>query len=428
MAEAPTLEGGTGLAALWRFFRRPEIWRLCLGRWTSDWGDAVHILAFNWLLVQQTGSAAAVGLCQALWIAGQLAFSWPGGWLVDRLGPRALLLTSYGLHGALIATFAALAFWGWTNLWLLGGISIVLGVLGAPTDPAHRSLTKQIAPENADLVRLNGLLSSGGAAAQCLGPLLAGWMLMAVPGAWAFALNALSFAAAAVALAGVRPKAPRAAAAPPLPAAGRAPLLAVLRPLLGPLIAASGFIFGPAALLVVFLPYYVQQVQHWPIAALGTLEAARWLGLGIGTVLGSLLLGRLAVRLSLALAVSLASLLVPLAGFALSASAGWMVQAGWLAALGAAAGVAYVLLNLLFLQEVRAEWMGRVNGGLAVYVGLGLLVFGALWWLTIERIGYPVALRGAIALFAACLIPAALAALRPRLMKCFSLDNRSQEP
>ncbi|AGY60337.1 MFS transporter [Gloeobacter kilaueensis] len=410
-----------GPIALWQFFSRPTTWKLCLGRWCSDWGDAVHILAFNWLVVRLSGSAAAVGLCQALWLMGQLAGSWPGGWLVDRLSARTLLLLSYALHALTIGGFAVLAFRGEANIWLLAALSVFLGMLGAPGDPANRSLMKQAAASDDELARLNGLLSSGGAVAQCLGPLLGGWLLTSAPLAWAFVLNTLSFVAAGLLLLGIRsssPVAPKAAAAAAAPAGES--LFAQIRPLLPSLIAASGFVFGPAALLVLFLPYYVQQVQHWPISALGVLEAARWLGLGIGTIGGSLAIGRLARRVEPAIGIAMGTLVVPLVGFNTHHAANWWVQSLWLVAVGTSAGVAYVCLNQLFLERVRGEWIGRVNGALAVYVGVGLLLFGALWWQLIDHLGYSTAFSFAIGGFALALA-AALAA------KYFSLDNRPQE-
>ncbi len=403
-----------------QFFGRSAVWRLCTSRWISDWGDAVHILAFNWLVVQQTGSAGAVGICQALWITGNLVGAWPGGWLVDRYGARFSILTSYALHALTIAVFALVALGGETGAVLFGGISLFLGLLGAPGDPAQRVLMQQVAADDQELARLNGLLSGGGAIAQCLGPLLAGWLLLLIPAGWAFLLNAVSFVLAALVLLRLQSvRSPLTATEQSRPTGS---LFAQVRPLAGTIVATAGFLFGPAALLVLFLPYYVQQVQHWPPTALGLLEAARWGGLGLGTVIGSLCIARIR-RLKLWIVLALAALGVPVLGFIAGGDAG--TQALWLVILGTIAGFGYVCLNQLLLQQVSESWMGRVMGALSVFVGIGLLVAGGCWWLTIEQMGYAAAMRLALCLAAVSLIPAAAELLQS---KYFSLDKQSRKP
>lgn len=380
----------------WQYFRQPRVWRLCVSRWLSDCGDAAQVLAFNWLVIAETGSATAAGLCSALWLTGQLLGAWPLGWLTDRSNAHTLLIGSNLLHALVIAVYTAFFLHG--TGWLAPAVlSLILGILGAAGEPAQRSLIKQSSPNERELARLNGLLSSGGALAQCLGPLAAGWLVGWAPVALPFYLNVASFLGAALLLGPLKiPGLPVEVDA--VPETASTTLIGQLRPLMPVIVAVFVFLSAPVPLIVSFLPYYVQQVRHWPAANLGLLEAARWAGLGLGTLAGSLLVTRglnpiPAVRFGLPL------LIVPLAGFAWSTAEGVSLAAGWFASLGLLAGGAYLCLNQLLLQQVGTAWIGRVSGALTSVAGVGLIVGWLGWSWLIDRVGYTVALQSSVLLF-----------------------------
>lgn len=378
----------------WQFFKQPTVWRLSVGRWISDWGDAVHILAFNWLVIQQTGSAGAAGLCSAVWLVGQLVGGIPGGWLADRYSAWKLLLVSYLLHAAVIGGFTVLCVLTKPDLTALWTVSLVLGLLGAQIDPAQRSLVKRLFPGNQELARVNSLMTGGGALTQVSGPLLAGLLLTVLPVWTAFAANALSFGLAALTLVGVRAEPGRRERAASTVSAAQGSLLQQLRPLRTVLVCTAVFVLGPAPLLVSFLPFYVQQVQGWPIEVLGFLEAARWGGLGVGILLGSVWLTRIVNLQAVALS-TLAGLAFPLLGLAVGGP--WPWQVFCLACIGGVAGFSYVCLNQLFLQSVEEQWVGRVTGALSTVLGAGLLLAWLGWSWTIDQFGYPLALGVALA-------------------------------
>ncbi|MBC7881485.1 MAG: MFS transporter [Anaerolineae bacterium] len=385
----------------WIFFRQPSIWRLCLSRWLSDWGDATHVLAFNWLVIARTGSAGAAGLCSALWLIGQLLGSWPGGWLADRRSARSLLLSSYLLH-SLVVSACAIAFWLNSPIGVLAGLSMLLGSLGALHDPAQRSYLKQLCKDDQQLARLNGLLTGGGALAQCGGPLLAGWMLTWASAALPFWCNAVSFVLAAFLIWGL-PAPGRASGEAPVSVAGS--VWQQLKPLRFILPGGLAFLLGPAPLLVSFLPYYVQHVRGWSAGSLGLLEASRSAGLGIGVLCGSFLIAR-GLPLHRTVRLTLVALIIPLVGFWLSEESTSATLASWLVVLGLLAGGAYVCLNQLFLQEVGTDWIGRVTATLSAIAGIGLFLGWLTWSWVIDHLGYPVALRSAVFVFALGLIPA----------------------
>jgi MFS family permease len=385
----------------WSFFRQPSIWRLCLSRWLSDWGDATHVLAFNWLVIARTGSAGAAGLCSALWLIGQLLGSWPGGWLADRRSARSLLLTSYLLH-SLVVSACAVAFWLNSPIVIFAGLSMILGSLGALHDPAQRSYLKQLCQDDQQLARLNGLLTGGGALAQCGGPLLAGWLLTWASAALPFWCNAVSFVLAAVLIWGL-PAPGRVSGETPI-AATSGSIWQQLKPLRFILPGGLAFLIGPAPFLVSFLPYYVQHVRHWNPSSLGLLEASRSAGLGIGVLCGSFLIAR-GLPPMRTVRLGLFALAIPLMGFWLSEASETGILTGWLIFLGLLAGGTYVCLNQLFLQEVGTNWIGRVTATLSSIAGIGLFLSWIIWSWVIDHLGYPVALRAALCVFALGLIP-----------------------
>lgn len=99
----------------------------------SSW--FVFNAGFGWYVLNQTGSAATVGL--AFFLAGLpfVLFTAHAGVLADQLGPRRVVAISLALSGSLIFALGLLAFVPGVPLWLVLGLSFVVGVaqtIGGP--------------------------------------------------------------------------------------------------------------------------------------------------------------------------------------------------------------------------------------------------------------------------------------------------------
>jgi MFS family permease len=106
------------------------------------------------------------------------------------------------------------------------------------------------------------------------------------------------------------------------------------------------------------------------------------------------------------LRLGLFALTILLLGFWLSEASETGILTGWLIFMGLLAGGTYVCLNQLFLQEVGTNWIGRVTATLSAIAGVGLFLSWITWSWVIDHLGYPVAFRSALCVFALGLIPA----------------------
>lgn len=81
---------------------------LFAGQTISRFGDAVSTIAIAWLVLQTTGSAAAMGVVLAANVLAFLAFGLVGGVVVDRVPSLAVMLVADGLRLVLTAGIAVL--------------------------------------------------------------------------------------------------------------------------------------------------------------------------------------------------------------------------------------------------------------------------------------------------------------------------------
>jgi len=356
--------------------RSPMGW-LWATRALSDIGDGIHLLAFNWLLVQQSGSAVAVVTASTLWLGGQVLAGWPGGRLADRWSPVRVLQGTYLAHAVVIGIFAVGVLGGQVPLWGFYGLAGLLGALATPIDPACRGLLMQLYPERDQLTAANGLFSTGTALAQTVGPLAGGLIFSTVPLGWAFAVNALSYLVAGLGL-GLVPRIERVAVLdrPPAPKSDWRTQIKLAMGLGDVLLPTSLFAWLVAPLLTALLPYYVLS-KTGTVLDLGLLQGGLWTGLGLGLLLGTGLVVR-TDRPSPGALVALGATALGAAAFA----GAW----GWLAVLllvltGMLAGITYLFLNQVLLDRLDVENIAGVTGLLGSVLGLGLALGGfALGW------------------------------------------------
>ncbi len=152
---------------------------------------------FLLLRVGQTLGPAAAVLVYALYNLVYAAFSWPAGWLSDRIGRQKVLVAGFGLYAVV---YGGLAFgvgeasWGYPVLFSL------YGVYSALTDGVAKALVADFAPGDlrATVIGLHATIVGIGLFPASL---LAGVLWTAFGPAAAFGLGAVAGLAAAVGLA-----------------------------------------------------------------------------------------------------------------------------------------------------------------------------------------------------------------------------------
>ncbi|SCE79379.1 MFS transporter [Micromonospora saelicesensis] len=343
---------------------------------SSRFGDALRTPALALLAATVTRDPRIIA---AVTVAGQLPpllFGLLGGVYADRWDRRRTMALVDGIRAAVVAALAVVVALNRVGVLVLLVAAFLLATLGTLFDSASFALLPALVPPDA-LPRANGRLQAGSAVAGgFLGAPAAG-VLFAVAPALPFALDAVTFAAAALLVLALSP--------PPAITPGTArrrgsvwsEIVEGLRWLrahrtlwrVTVLTAASNLaISGIMAVLVL----YALDVLRVPPAGYGLFAAAAIVG-GVAGALGA---GRLAARLGTvpALRVVLAVETVALTGFALARHP---VSGGIALAVFAAGTVVWNSLWASYGQrQVPSELLGRV-GAAQRMVGLLTAPLGA---------------------------------------------------
>lgn len=180
-----------------RVLRRPVFTVVWVGELLSVIGDVSYEVAFAWLVLSVTHSAAMLA---AVMVAGAVPrglLLLVGGAVTDRLRPRAVMFGSHVVRGILVSAL----FLGIVTHNVLGWEFFVVGVAFGVADaffwPASSSIVPSLVGED-QLVRANALVSVGEQSARLLGPVLGGLLVAAAGPALPIGIDALTFAVAAI--------------------------------------------------------------------------------------------------------------------------------------------------------------------------------------------------------------------------------------
>src|SRR6185503_7173514 len=164
----------------------------------------MQTVAEVWLVLGLTGSGVAVGLTTALQFLPILLFGAWGGLLADRFAKRRLLVVTQSLMALPALALFALSAVGTVTPLMVYALVFVRGTVNAVDNPTRQSFVfEMVGPERVvNAVSLNSVLVHS---ARIAGPALAGVLIATVGVEPCFVLNALSFAAMIIALAGMDP-------------------------------------------------------------------------------------------------------------------------------------------------------------------------------------------------------------------------------
>lgn len=190
--------------------RSPAYRSVWLASLASNGGSWLQIVASGWLVLQLTGSPAAVGALALMTRAPAFFLSVYAGQLADRFDRRRVGIWTFLLQAAAAAALAAITAIGGASVAAIYALTFVIGVGFALGLPAMLVLIPTLVPP-ARLSQAVSLNAAGINVARLVGPAIGG-VTLAVFGATAsFALNAVSFMALVVVLwrlpAGSRPEA-----------------------------------------------------------------------------------------------------------------------------------------------------------------------------------------------------------------------------
>lgn len=367
------------LGGLWRHRNFRRLWA---AHSVSQIGSSVTLLALPLVAVLTLdASAFQVGLLTAAGSMPILVFGLLAGVWVDRRSRLPIMVAADLGRAALLILIPLAAWLDVLTFPLLLGVSLIVGTLTVFFDIASQSMTTNLL-ERSELVEGNSKLQTSYAAAEIVGPGLAGTLIQIASAPGAVVVDAASFLASALFLRGIDapeiPAPPRAAGVKIWHEIAEGIRTVVHDPILRTLTLSTSLwnLFENAryAMLVLFLS---RELDLAP-GAIGAIFAIG----SVGFLLGSVLPAPAARRLGLGRAI-LVGVIGVVPGDILIAVAGGpkllaatLVTAGWF--LGGLAGPVYDVNQYSLRQAVTPDRLrGRVSASIRLLIR-GIVPIGAI--------------------------------------------------
>ncbi|WP_337061748.1 MFS transporter [Kineococcus sp. G2] len=169
------------------------------GQALASTGVWMQNIALDWLVLQLTGSPAAVGITMALQFLPILLLGMHGGMIADRYPKRTILLVTQGCSAAVATTLAVLTLTGNTTVGAVYLLALAGGLVVALDNPTRQAFVGEVVPAQhlRNAVALNAATFQ---TSRLVGPALASLLIGTVGTGWAFAANALCYLGPTVAL------------------------------------------------------------------------------------------------------------------------------------------------------------------------------------------------------------------------------------
>ena len=336
--------------------RNPHYRRLLIGGTISLLGDQFYFVALPWLVLQQTGSAVAMGTVMMAGAIPRAVLMLMGGVLSDRISPRKIVISTASARTVCVTIIGLLVWFRVLQTWELYALAVAFGIADAFAAPASQAFLPFLLKRE-QLVAASSVSQSTAQLTTILGPTPAGFVIKALGLAWAFFIDAISFLFVIAALLTL-PDPPKAQTAK------KAVWHSILEginyvrkdvPLRSLMLLAMGMNFclgGPIGVGLAF----VTKTRFGSPAALGSVLSA----FAAGSLSGALLAGVWKIRRRGVLILSVSVVLAVCLGSIGLLPRLWMI-AVVLVVMGLAAGLANVNLSAWIKQRIDATVRGRVS-------------------------------------------------------------------
>jgi MFS family permease len=355
MATATVSAANVPVTAVEHPLRNPNYRLWLIGGTISLLGDQFYFVALPWLVLQQTGSAVAMG---AILMAGAIPralLMLMGGAISDRMSARKIMMSTAMARTICVTVIGVLVWLRILRIWELYALAFAFGVADAFAAPAQTAYMPSLVKRE-QLVAASSVRQSTAQMTSIVGPVPAGFVIKTLGVAWAFFVDAISFLFIIGALWKL-PDPPRSQTAP------KAMLHSIVEgiayvgkdvPLRSLMLLVTILNFCIAGPVSIGLAYLTKTTFGSP-SVYGIMISA----VAAGSLLGALLAGVWKIRrrgvmillVSLALGVSLGS--IGLLGKV------WSI-AGVLLIMGAAAGLVNIHIGAWIMQRIDVAVRGRV--------------------------------------------------------------------
>jgi MFS family permease len=166
-------------------------------------GTWMQNIALEWLVLELSGSPAAVGITMACQFLPMLLLGMYGGMIADRYPKRAILMITQTANGLLSAALAVLTISGQIRVEHVYAFALAAGLVFVVDNPTRQIFVNEVVPQRyvRNAIALNAAVFQ---TSRLIGPAVAGVMIATVGSGWAFAANAASYAAPIIALTLIR--------------------------------------------------------------------------------------------------------------------------------------------------------------------------------------------------------------------------------
>ena len=357
--------------------RNPNYRLWLIGGTISLLGDQFYFVALPWLVLQQTGSAVAMGAIMMAGAIPRALLMLMGGAISDRMSARKIMIATATVRTICVTVIGILVWLRILRTWELYALAFAFGVADAFAVPAQTAYMPSLVKRE-QLVAASSVRQSTAQMTTIVGPVPAGFVIKTLGVAWAFFMDAVSF----LFIIGALWKLPD----PPKSQTARKPMLhsimegiayvgkdVPLRSLMLLVTILNFCIAGPVSIGLA----YLTKTRFGSPAVYGIVISA----VAAGSLLGALLAGVWKIRqrgvmillVSLALGVCLGS--IGLLGKV------WSI-ASVLLIMGAAAGMVNIHIGAWIMQRIDVAVRGRVASVLmlasSVITPISLAVAGFL--------------------------------------------------
>jgi MFS family permease len=355
MAAATVTTANVPVTAVEHPLRNPHYRLWLIGGTISLLGDQFYFVALPWLVLQQTGSAVAMG---AILMAGAIPralLMLMGGAVSDRMSARRIMMATATARTICVTVIGVLVWLRVLRIWELYALAVSFGVADAFAAPAQTAYMPSLVKRE-QLVAARSVSQSTGQLTTLLGPAPAGFVIQTLGVAWAFFLDAISFLFILGALWKL-PDPPKSQTARKAMWRSIAEGIAYVGkdvPLRSLMLLATIMNFCIAGPVSIGLAYLTKTRFGSP-AAYGIVISA----VAAGSLLGALLAGAWKVRRRGVMILQVSALLGLCLGSIGLLDRVWSV-AGVLLVMGAAAGLVNVHVGAWAMQRIDAGVRGRV--------------------------------------------------------------------
>ncbi|MDZ4063456.1 MAG: MFS transporter [Coriobacteriia bacterium] len=179
--------------------RRPDYRWLWFGQLISVVGDKLNQIAVAVLVYAMTGSMLQIGIMLGLTALPAVLFGVVAGTYVDRWGRRRTMIVADLIRAVLVLLIPICAR---ASIWYVYAIGFLIATVALFFEPAKRALIPELV-DDSEVMSANSLDQASASASELAG-LAAGGVLVAALGTnIAFALDAVTFLASAIAIAAI---------------------------------------------------------------------------------------------------------------------------------------------------------------------------------------------------------------------------------